>query len=228
MTAGGVREVYRGLLRRAGSLDGATLMRAADRFDAAVQAMPQGLETELLRARGAALLANVLPLHGAAGRPWSDRALELATPLRGASALPSGGADGVIAEAYLARCAAASTTAMRALYAHQGCSALRRALAADRRELSANFAAGSFALHTPVVFGGDAARAARHFECVLDVEPCHGGAQLLLARAYERQGRRAASDAAFARLLATAPRLAELADRSSRDPGAVARERRDG
>jgi hypothetical protein len=199
-------------------LDPSSLERQAGRIEAIadLSAFPErALEVELLRARVAVLLANVLAILGRNSVAHAKRALRIAKRLRISPDLAPGAADGVVAESYLAQCNQASSTAKRALYHHQGRAAAWRALAADADEVSANFALGAFALYTPVAFGGSFRQAIPHLERAVHAEPLHAGARWVLTQAYQRAGRQAEYTASLARLWREAPGLAE---RLSADP----------
>lgn len=180
-----IANAYTALLGQVGRANPLALERDARRFEEAVWvARPLHPRGELLRARVALLLANLLPLGGIDAGAQSERALQIAKALRGSPGLRPGSADGVLAECFLARCSQATSTAKRALLFHQGRAAALRSLEADPGNVSANFAMGSFALHTPRAFGGSLARAVHHLGRVLETEPRHEGARLLLVRAY--------------------------------------------
>lgn len=184
-----IANAYTALLHQIGRVDPVALEREAGRFDrVAATCSPRQPRVELLRARVAVLLANLLPLGGVDATHHCERALRAAKTLRGSPDLPRGSADGVLAECYLARCSQATSTAKRALLFHQGCAAASRALKADPDNVSANFAMGSFALHTPAAFGGSLERAVSHLRRVLEVEPRHRGARVLMAQASRRPG----------------------------------------
>ena len=188
------------------------LEEAAERFDAKAALGEDTPKTRLLRIRVAAAVAHMRPMERRDSTEQALGVLRAAKGLRDSSAVPAGCAEGFVAEAYLALCKQAKSTAKRALFFHQGRAAARRALRADPDNVSAHLALGSFFLHVPPSFGRSLDRAVAHLGRAVEIEPLHRGARMLLAEAQFLQGD-ASAYAATMKELRDCPPLRQFIER---------------